>query len=101
MIIDVSKEARDNLSAIAFYTFLNFGERQMYIYNEQFEFDFKRIARNPNVGKKRPEIGGEIFSIVSGSHVIFYKVKINVLYIIKVVHGSRDIPKEFRLDDEN
>lgn len=95
MILTITKLAEEDLSEIAFYTYVTFGERQMEIYRSQFKKDFQRILSNPLIGVKKKELGTNIYSLVSGSHVIFYSIVENTIQIIRIIHGSKDIPNEF------
>ncbi len=95
MILQITNQAKEDLSEIAFYTFVNFGERQMNAYRNQFKTDFQRILKNPFIGTQRMELGDTIYGLVSGSHVVFYSIEAHSIQIIKIIHGSCDVPKAF------
>jgi len=93
--LDIRQEARNNLSEISFYTFVNFGERQMNIYRQLFKANFNRLCQNPETGIVRPGLGSDIYSLISGEHIIFYSFNHDTIIIVKIIHGSRDLLKEF------
>ncbi|MGB5983487.1 MAG: type II toxin-antitoxin system RelE/ParE family toxin [Nonlabens sp.] len=96
MKLELSSKAAEDLSEIAFYTFMNFGERQMEAYRNQFKDDFQRILENPFLGREKRHLGKNIHQFKSGSHLIFYSVFADYIRIITILHGSRDIPKYFK-----
>lgn len=96
MILKITNQAQEDLSKIAFFTFIKFGERQMEIYRSQFKTDFQRILDNPFLGFEKKELGENVYSLLSGSHLIFYSVHENIIQIDKIIHGSKDIPNQFK-----
>jgi toxin ParE1/3/4 len=52
---------------------------------------FKLIATNPYVGQARKDVGIDLRSVSHGNYVIFYRLRSNVLEIVRVLHGARDI----------
>lgn len=80
---------------IAFYTIMQFGERQADIYKNQLLLEVKRIAQNPKIGKQRFDLRKELFSINSGIHIIFYEFDAEFLTVIRIIHGNRDLNKIF------
>jgi toxin ParE1/3/4 len=53
--------------------------------------EFNRLTRNPVLGESRNDIRPEMRSISHGSYVIYFRPNENVLEIIRVLHGARDI----------
>lgn len=49
------------------------------------------ISRNPRVGRLRPEFGPEIRSFPVLPYVVFYRVKDRNVFVIRILHGHRDI----------
>jgi toxin ParE1/3/4 len=97
--IRFSKEAKSDLSKIAIYTLIQYGEQQMYTYKEQLKDEAERISKNPGLGTDRPELGAKLRSVVSGMHIIIYKIDFDCLTILRIIHGNRDIKKEFTATD--
>ena len=54
---------------------------------------FLTLIDQPELGRKRNEIRSELRSLVCEQHIIFYRVMNDNIRIIRVLHGSRDIPK--------
>jgi toxin ParE1/3/4 len=57
---------------------------------------FVVLARQPEIGRRRDEIGQGYRSIVHGSHIVFYRLTRRELVIVRVLHGrmspERHIP---------
>ncbi len=49
------------------------------------------LVANPNMGRARPELIAGMRSFPVGQYVIFYRPDRNVLEIVRVLHGARDI----------
>ena len=49
----------------------------------------------PGIGRRRDDILPNFRSIVSGEYVIFYQVAEGGVRIMRVLHGSRDLPSQF------
>jgi toxin ParE1/3/4 len=58
----------------------------------------RTLARQPRMGRIRPELGKDFRSFVVARYVIFYLPRANGIEIVRVLHGSRDIHAIF--DDE-
>jgi toxin ParE1/3/4 len=62
---------------------------------EDFEILFQRLVLNPELGKERKEIRAHLRSFPKGEHVVFYRIMENYIRIVRVLHGSRDLGKNF------
>jgi toxin ParE1/3/4 len=85
--IVVSPRAEADIVDIAAYTFENWGERQMVRYVEGLHERFMRLAAEPHAGRRREELGRGYRSIVHGSHIVFYRLTVRDLVIVRVLHG--------------
>jgi toxin ParE1/3/4 len=60
---------------------------------EKFQLAFSRLAKNPLIGRKardkRLSLLGYRYLVV-GNYLIFYRVKSNVVYVYRVLHGARN-----------
>ena len=56
------------------------------------------VARQPNVGRARPELYPGLRSFVIGKYVLFYLPLPKGVEVIRLLHGARDI--ESILEDE-
>jgi toxin ParE1/3/4 len=52
---------------------------------------FLRLAKHPNLGRRRDDIREGLRSINAGSYVVIYRVEGNNVRVLHVVHGRRDI----------
>ncbi len=52
---------------------------------------FRTLARQPHMGRSRPELATELRSFPVGQHVIFYLPLPKGVEIVRVLHGARDI----------
>jgi len=92
---ELSSEADRDVSDIFDYTELEFGVEQAVNYLKQLERCFNALVDNPESGRRRQEIRRGLYSTVSGSHVVFYRIRRDVIRVIRVLHGSRDLPRYF------
>jgi toxin ParE1/3/4 len=57
---------------------------------------FDNLLRFPFIGRDRSSLRPGIRSIVAGVYVIFYRVELERITIMRVLHGRRDIDAEFQ-----
>jgi toxin ParE1/3/4 len=91
----ISKEAENDLGDIYDYTFLKFGHSQASFYLTKIEEKFQTLASQPLIGRKRDEIKNGLRSVSHESHVIFYRIMPTYIRIVRVLHGSRDVIRNF------
>ena len=84
----LSPEARKNLINIRAYTKKKWGIQQAKNYIKALEQCFDKIAKNPHLGRERPEIKPGYSSVAEGKHVIFYRVNDASVEILGIPHGS-------------
>jgi toxin ParE1/3/4 len=58
--------------------------------------EYSQLARDPFLGRLRPELRADIRSWAHGNYVIFYAGTTNAVQIIPVLHGARDLPSSFK-----
>ena len=56
----------------------------------------KLLARDSGIGEARPDLGEDIRGFPVGNYVIFYRTMTDGIELVRVLHGSRDIPAAFR-----
>ena len=56
------------------------------------------LADSPLAGRSRDELAPGLRSFPTGSYLIFYRVIPDGVEIVRVLHGSRDIPSEIDTD---
>ena len=91
----LSEIADKDLEDIFDYTVDEFGFDQAEKYLLEIEEIFQNLIANPQIGKKRDEIKQGLYSFPKDNHIIFYRILDNHIRIVRVLHGSQDIPKYF------
>jgi toxin ParE1/3/4 len=52
---------------------------------------FLELARNPYLGRKREDLRPGLGSVTAGSYVVIYRVDVDDVKVLHVLHGRRDI----------
>lgn len=55
----------------------------------------RQLSRTPHLGPARPEIRYDLRLLTFRAYVILYRIELNDVEIVRVVHGARDIPGLF------
>ena len=95
MLYELSFEAVEDLETVFAYTFYQFGYDQASKYLDSFDVLFDDLCLNPNIGRLRGELRAELRSVNHQSHIVFYRIRDNKIIIIRILHGSRDLPRYF------
>jgi len=53
------------------------------------------LADRPKLGRARPELRAELRSFTVGNYVLFYEPDDTGITLVRVLHGARDIGREF------
>ena len=89
----LSQEADQDLDDIFDFTEEKYGFDQAIEYLSGLKETFKMIVKNSEIGKRREEIKVGLRGFVKSSHIIFYRIDGTFIRIVRVLHGSRDLPK--------
>jgi len=89
---ELSAKADHDIGSIFDYTEKEFDFNQAVKYVSEFEPVFQLIAAFLESGKKRDEIKIRLRSFPISSHIIFYRIFKQKIRIVRVLHGSRDLP---------
>jgi len=92
----LSINADIDLEEIFDYTERVHSFNQAIKYLTDLEVVFESLVLSPTIGRKRNEIKTELYSISEQEHTIFYKILSDHIRIVRVLHGSKDIPKYFK-----
>lgn len=92
---ELSLAAEQDLEEIFDYTLEKFGLHQAVEYLSEFEIFFANLVSNPRIGKNRNEIRPGLKSFSKSSHIVFYRILNDRIRIVRILHGSRDMPKFF------
>ncbi len=90
---ELSTEADRDLDEIFDYTTHEFGIDQAVKYISAFDDVFENLIKNPQFGRDRNEIRGGLKSVIKENHVVFYRILKDRVRIVRILHGSRDLPK--------
>ena len=86
----LSKDADEDLLAIANFTVINFGEAQALRYLKEVKQLVQLLSQQPELGRGVPEYSKLMKRFNFKSHVIFYQpVDVGIL-IVRVLHKSMD-----------
>lgn len=72
---------------IFLYGVENFGERQAEKYKRGLEGCFDLLAMQPRMGRLAHQFGTETRRHTHGSHVIFYEIEDDCIFILTVIDG--------------
>jgi toxin ParE1/3/4 len=90
----VSAEARSDLDEIWLYIARDHPDAaDKYIHATISRF--LTLASVPHMGRERAELSPGLRSFVVGHHVIFYRLFVDGIEIVRVLDGVRDIPPLF------
>src|SRR5688572_3100548 len=89
MDLDLSEPANQDLSDIESYLIENAPDRSVIAVRHLLEAA-NGLLEWPHRGRARPELGFGIRSVVAGSYVIFYEIRLETIYILRFFHSSRD-----------
>ena len=56
---------------------------------------FPMLAGMPKMGRPREELAPRLHSFALGNYVIFYRPMDNGIEVVRVLHGTRDLPPLF------
>jgi toxin ParE1/3/4 len=69
--------------------------RHADILADRLNREFRMLARQPELGRARPELLANLRSFPVGQYVIFYISRRRGIEIIRVLHGARDLKPIF------
>lgn len=49
---------------------------------------------HPDLGRPRPEIHPGVRSLLCRNHLIFYRVQPKAIQVLRILHGSMDLPNQ-------
>ncbi|MCC5886330.1 MAG: type II toxin-antitoxin system RelE/ParE family toxin [Gammaproteobacteria bacterium] len=96
----LSAEADQDIGDLFDFSVQTFGSAQAAEYLLSLEDCLLRLIDNPALGRERPEIRAGLRSVALASHVIFYRIDAPSVRVVGVLHGSRDLPRQFPGDPE-
>lgn len=94
---ELTEEAVADLKDIGRYSLRKWGANQRRVYMEAIEKKMDFVARKPNLGRPRSDLGPDCSSAVVGEHVLFYRRDRESVTILRVLHQSRDVTRHLEL----
>lgn len=55
----------------------------------------RQLAETPGMGRIREDLRPHLFSFPVGQYVLFYREQPGGIVLVRVIHGSRDLPALF------
>ncbi len=99
MFYELSSEADRDIEEIFDYTVAEHGLAKAVDYVDNFDPLFTRLIENPQLGRDRREILEGLRSISQESHIVFYRILKDRIRVVRVLHGSRDLPTLFSIGE--
>jgi toxin ParE1/3/4 len=62
---------------------------------ERLRTKAKALAETPGMGRSREDLRPDLFLLPVGRYVLFYRPRPDGIVLVRVLHGSRDLPALF------
>ena len=62
----------------------------------QLDSTLQMLSDHPHAGQRRPELRPRLRSLPVGNYLIFYRPMRNGIELVRVLHGARNLRKEFK-----
>ena len=82
----LSPKAEQDIEGILRYTGESWGERQLVVYRDELGDALDRLLRNPGDGHLSADLPDTHRLYPVGSHVIVYRLKHQVIEVIRILH---------------
>lgn len=100
MKVMLSEAAREDLASQSRWYFQKAGAGLAERYLAAFEMTLSQLAQQPAMGTRRrfrdPRLMGLRSRSMSGAfrvHLVFYREEAGALFVFRVLHGMRDLPR--------
>jgi toxin ParE1/3/4 len=92
----LTRWALRDLDDIADYTLRRWGASQMEAYLRRIDARIACLAENPDLGRRREDVGKGYCCFLEGSHLIFYVLSEDRVVVIGLPHRAMDVGRFFR-----
>jgi toxin ParE1/3/4 len=93
----ISVKAKSDIKSIALYTIENFGISQSLKYADGLKKVLDELANNPDLGKRYVAVKNQmLLRFRFKSHVIFYYIIQDGIFIVRVLGGKMDFSKHLK-----
>ncbi len=86
----LSPQAQRDLEEIWDYTSTQWGLAQAETYIRGFQTAIETVAENPKRGRPCDEIRPGYFKFSVGSHILFYRLTVDALDVVRILHARMD-----------
>jgi len=52
------------------------------------------LCIHPEIGRPRPEVHTKVRSLLCRNHLIFYRIRTETIEVLRILHGSMDLPNQ-------
>lgn len=93
----ISVKAKSDIKSIAKYTIKEFGESQSLKYAKGLKVILSELANNPELGRRYVAVKNQmLLRYRYKSHVVFYHIVSEGIFIVRVLGGKMDFPKHLK-----
>jgi len=90
----LTQEARDDLRHLLRYSLQTWGRPRRDAYRILIDRAFRELANDPELGRSRDEVSLGLRSFPVGQHIVYYRVRDDVLIVSRITHRRQDIEDE-------
>jgi toxin ParE1/3/4 len=90
----LTPEAAKDLDEIANFIAPDYPAASIRLIN-QIQAKCQKLADMPGIGHPREELAPNLRSSLVGKYLIFYRPDEEGIVVIRVIHGHRDLPRQF------
>ena len=87
----LSKAAEQDIENILAYSYRTFGEKVAENYFIGLKECLQTLSENPLIGINSDSLRKGYFRHPHQSHIVFYKLKTNGIFIVRILHKNMDI----------
>ncbi len=93
----INVKAKSDIKSIAKYTLEKFGENQSLKYASGLKEILGELTNNPDLGRRYVAVKNKmLLRFRYKSHVIFYYINRDGIFIVRVLGGRMDFPKHLK-----
>lgn len=93
----ISSKSRSDIKSVAKYTIKEFGKSQSLKYANGLKVILGELANNPELGRRYVAVKNQmLLRYRFKSHVVFYYLVSDGIFIVRVLGGKMDFPKHLK-----
>lgn len=96
MRLVLTKRAQRDSKNIQLYTLRHWGHEQAVVYEAAFDEAYARLRENPEIGRERPEYGSGLRSLLVEHHLVYYRIKGDLIEVTRILHERMDHTRRLR-----